>query len=108
MLLADWLAEGPFTLVMSSGFFSFYAHTGMFGALVDAGHVPAAAAGSSAGALVGGAWAAGLEPSELAAVLSQLRRDDFWDPALGIGLLAGRKFDALLRRMLPVASFAGC
>ena len=36
------------------------------------------------------------------------RRADFWDPTLGAGLLAGRKFDQMLRRMLPVAAFADC
>ncbi len=38
----------------------------------------------------------------------RLERDDFWDPAPGMGLLAGKKFDALLRRMLPVATFDRC
>jgi len=106
--LADWLARAPFRLAMSSGFFAFYAHTGMFAALSSRGLVPTDAAGSSAGALVAGAWAAGLPPDELAQVLRRLERADFWDPTLGAGLLAGRKFDALLRRMLPVATFEAC
>ena len=108
MNLAAWLDEGPFTLVMSSGFFSFFAHTGMLGALVARGHRPAAVAGSSAGALVGGAWASGVEARDLAAELATLSRDDFWDPMPGLGLLAGKKFDALLRRMLPVVHFDRC
>lgn len=106
--LGDWLARAPFGLAMSSGFFAFYAHTGMFSALIDRGLVPAHVAGSSAGALVAGAFAAGLPPAELGAVLGTLERVDFWDPTLGAGLLAGRKFDQLLRRMLPVATFADC
>jgi NTE family protein len=108
MRLTDWLEDRPFTLAMSSGFFSFFAHTGMLGALIDRGHVPASISGSSAGALVGGAWAAGIPTDELAARLSSLRRDDFWDPAFGAGLLAGRKFDALLREMLPITSMRAC
>jgi NTE family protein len=104
--LGDWLARGPFTLVMSSGFFSFFAHTGMLMGL--GGLRPQMVAGSSAGALVGGAWAAGLEPEGLAARLRGLRRDDFWDPAPGAGLLAGRKFDRLLRDMLPVTAIDRC
>ena len=108
MKLSEWLAQGPFTLVMSSGFFSFYAHTGMFGALAAAGHAPNAVAGSSAGALVGGAWAAGIDPDGLAGELARLGRDDFWDPAPGIGLLRGKKFDSLLRRMFPVTRFERC
>lgn len=106
--LAEWLAARPFSLAMSSGFFSFFAHTGMLSALVERGLRPAAVAGSSAGALVGGAYAAGVAPEELAAVLRGLARADFWDPRPGAGLLAGGKFDALLRRVLPTSRFADC
>lgn len=106
--LAGWLAQAPFGLAMSSGFFSFYAHTGMLAALVGRGLRPVHVAGSSAGAMVGGAWAAGVEPEDLSRVLVGLRREDFWDPAPGAGLLAGKKFDGLLRRVLPVETFAAC
>ena len=108
MTLGDWLARGPFGLAMSSGFFSFFAHTGMLSALVDRGLLPTHVAGSSAGALVGGAYAAGLPPGELAGVLEGLDRAQFWDPSPGAGLLAGKKFDRLLREMLPVAHFEAC
>ena len=106
--LADWLAEAPFGLGMSSGFFSFFAHTGMLSALTARGLAPAHVGGSSAGALVAGAFAAGVTPEALAEVLLAMDRRDFWDPAPGLGLLAGRKFDALLRRVLPVTTFAAC
>ena len=108
MLLGEWLASAPFGLAMSSGFFSFYAHTGMLSALVARGLAPERVAGSSAGALVGGAYAAGVEPAELAAVLAKLDRTQFWDPSLGAGLLAGNKLDRLLREMLPATAFAAC
>src|SRR5262245_1758778 len=107
-ILGDWLAQGPFGLAMSSGFFAFYAHTGMLSALTARGLAPVHVAGSSAGALVAGAWAAGLRPEELGERLSRLERRDFWDPAPGAGLLAGRRFDALLREMLPVAAIESC
>lgn len=106
--LAQWLAERPFGLAMSSGFFSFYAHTGMLTALVERGLRPTHVAGSSAGALVAGAWAAGVALPDLAAQLERLRREDFWDPALGAGLLAGRKFDQILRDMLPTHHIEAC
>ncbi len=106
--LGDWLARGPFGLAMSSGFFGFYAHTGMLSALVARGLRPAHVAGSSAGALVAGAWAAGLSCDALAEALARLERADFWDPAPGAGLLAGRRFDALLRALLPVAEIERC
>lgn len=106
--LGDWLADRPFALAMSSGFFSFFAHTGMLGTLTARGLAPDRVAGSSAGALVGGAWAAGLDARALADRLVALRRDDFWDPAPGAGLLAGRKFDRLLRELLPTTAIDRC
>ena len=106
--LGDWLARAPFGLAMSSGFFAFYAHAGMLDALVARGLRPDHLGGSSAGALVGGAYAAGLPPGELIRELRALDRAAFWDPGLGLGLLAGRKFDGLLRRMLPVTRFEAC
>ena len=51
--LAEWLADRPFTLAMSSGFFGFFAHFGTLRALLDHGLSPARFCGSSAGALVG-------------------------------------------------------
>jgi len=106
--LGDWLAHGPFGLAMSSGFFAFYAHTGMLSALIARGLAPAHVAGSSAGALVAGAWAAGVPCDALAGTLARIERADFWDPAPGAGLLAGRRFDALLRAMLPVTELERC
>lgn len=105
--LAQWLQE-PFALTMSSGFFSFFAHTGVAAVLEDQGHAPARVSGSSAGALVTGALAAGLSAATLATVLGSLRREDFWDPSPGLGLLRGARFDALLRGMLPVTTFEAC
>jgi NTE family protein len=106
--LGQWLAQGPFGLAMSSGFFGFFAHTGMLSALAARELVPSHAAGSSAGALVAGAWAAGLPCDALADELARLERAHFWDPAPGAGLLAGKRFDALLRAMLPVAEIERC
>jgi len=105
--LGDWVAARPFSLTMSSGFFSFFAHTGMLHTLTRLAR-PRLVTGSSAGALVGGAFAAGLEPEHLAERLVGLRRDDFWDPAPGAGLLRGRKFDTLLRELLPVGALEHC
>ncbi|MEO6775749.1 MAG: patatin-like phospholipase family protein [Kofleriaceae bacterium] len=108
MTLGDWLAERPFALAMSSGFFSFFAHTGMLDALTTSGLRPQLVAGSSAGALVGAAYASGLEAAQLAERLVALERRDFWDPRWGAGLLAGHKFDRILRELMPVHDAAGC
>ena len=106
--LRDWLGAEPFSLGMSSGFFAFFAHTGVLGVLEEEGLLPRRAAGSSAGALVTGAWAAGVPAAGIADTLLGLDREHFWDPRPGFGLLAGKKFDALLRDLLPVHRFDEC
>ena len=106
--LRDWLAEGPYTLALSSGFFGFFAHAGVVSVLEAEGLPPARLCGSSAGALVGGLWAAGLPPARICEELLTLRRQDFWDPRPGLGLLRGARFRARLEALLPVSSFEAC
>ena len=106
--LAEWLGAAPFSLAMSSGFFGFYAHAGVLRALEDAGLAPASAMGSSAGALVAGAYCAGLSASDVCDRIAALQRSDFWDPALGFGLLRGRRVIELLDSWLPVSHFHEC
>ena len=108
MKLKDWLGSEPFTLTLSSGFFSFFAHTGVLAALEEEKLLPQRLTGSSAGALVAGCWAAGLNSSELKDVLFGLKRQDFWDPGFGWGLLKGEKFRAILNEILPAKEFKDC
>lgn len=86
---------------MSSGFFGFYAHAGALSSLLDAGFSPASAAGSSAGALVTGLHVGGVTADAMREMLTALRREDFWDPALGAGLLRGARFRAMLDALVP-------
>jgi NTE family protein len=106
--LREWLSEGPVTLAMSSGFFGFYAHAGALAALLDAGAVVQGATGSSAGALVTGLWAGGVGPDAMRDTLAALRREDFWDPAPGLGLLRGRRFRETLDGLLRGRAIEGC
>lgn len=136
--LAQYLASRPFELILSSGFFGFFAHAGFLSALEEAGLHPALVGGSSAGALVGGLWAAGVSADAIRARLFSLRREAFWDldpyiglpyyarklpllgrfadaltegAASGAGLLRGHAFVGLLRELLePVGSvsFSHC
>jgi NTE family protein len=106
--LRDWLSEAPFTLGLSSGFFGFFAHAGVVSVLEEEGLLPARIVGSSAGALVGSLWAAGVPAARIRAELLSLRRRDFWDPGLGLGLLRGRLFRARLEAILPVRTFEEC
>jgi NTE family protein len=99
------LGDAPFQLAMSSGFFGFFAHAGMLSALLDEGLTPASACGSSAGALVAAAWASGVETEAFAHVLTRLKRDDFWDPAPGLGLLRGERFRRLIEELFPEKRF---
>ncbi len=103
--LAAWLRERPFSLAMSSGFFSFFAHAGVLAVFIEERLAPVRVSGSSAGALVTAAWAGGVEPAELAAELFQLERRHFWDPGLGAGLLRGALFQQRLDRMLGGKTF---
>jgi len=107
-LLGDWLAREPYTLAMSSGFFSFFAHCGLLSALEQAGLLPRAVTGSSAGALTGGLWAAGLDTDAIAELYFSLRKEDFWDPAPGLGVLRGARFRDLLRTTSPVSALEHC
>lgn len=100
--LREWLGARPFSLAMSSGFFGFYAHAGALTALLDAGFSPSAVAGSSAGALVTGMFAGNVTLDAMRERLTTLRREDFWDPSPGAGLLQGRRFRAMLEEMIPV------
>lgn len=106
--LGEWLEAEPFSLAMSSGFFSFFAHTGMLMAIEAEGLAPRSLSGSSAGALVAGMWSAGLSSEDLGEELLRLERSDFWDPKPGLGLLGGRLFRSKLDELLPVTTFAEC
>jgi NTE family protein len=96
MTLQNWLQENKFSLGLSSGFFGFYAHCGFVKALYEAQCIPQAVAGSSAGAIVAGALASGLEPAKIEEIILKLGKKDFWDPALGFGLVRGELFEKIL------------
>lgn len=106
--LRAWLAQEPYTLSLSSGFFGFFAHAGLLAVLEEEGLAPRRLTGSSAGALVAGCYAAGLASAELRDILFGLTREQFWDPGWGLGLLKGEKFRTRLAEALPVARFEDC
>lgn len=106
--LKEWLKEKPFTLSLSSGFFSFFAHCGMLSVLEENDLLPVKITGSSAGALIGTLWASGLDCDTMRESLFRLRKEDFWDPSLGLGLLKGEKFRKIIDQMIPVGTFDQC
>lgn len=104
--LADFLRSAPFELILSSGFFGFYAHAGVVAAMEEVGLVPAAAGGSSAGAMIAGLWGAGLSAAQIREELFALNRADFWDPdpLLGLGYYArklGGRGLAMVGELVP-------
>jgi len=106
--LRSWLKQKPFMLGLSSGFFGFFAHAGFISVLEQEGLRPSMVAGSSAGALVGALWASGVPASVIQSELTSLRRQDFWDPWPGLGLLKGKLLRQHLGRLLPIATFERC
>ncbi len=107
-LLKDWLREAPFSLCLSSGYFSPYAHCGMISVLEEEGLIPQRIHGSSGGGLVGALWAAGCTAATLKQALFNLSRRDFWDPGMGLGLLKGRRFRLMIERTAPVSRLEDC
>lgn len=96
--LESWLSEGPFTLALCSHFFGFYSHTALWSELYESpSFQPAKVSGISAGALVGGALASGLSPSDFKKILLSKEKSDYWDPKIGFGLLAGKKLLSILQ-----------
>lgn len=101
----EFLEEAPFTLTLSAGFFGFFAHAGALAALEEAGLRPARVTGSSAGALIAGLWAGGADPRAIEEELSGLRREHFWDPSPGFGLLRGRRFRRRVEGLMTARTF---
>jgi NTE family protein len=106
--LREWLSAAPFTLALSSGFFGFFAHSGVVAVLEEERLLPARVCGSSAGALVGGLWAAGLSARRLCDEFLGLRREHFWDIRPGLGVLRGSLFRARLEALAPARTFEQC
>jgi predicted acylesterase/phospholipase RssA len=111
--LAEQITGKRVGVALASGFFGFYHQTGVLKALEEVGIKPVRLTGTSAGALVGSMYAAGLSPDETSEVLLGLKREDFWDmhwpfTRLGFGLLGGHGFRAELANALPVHSFEEC
>ena len=65
--------------------------------------------GSSAGAIVGGFLAAGMQPAEMVQLILSIKREDIWDVGIfQLGLLKGELLQAILEKNLPSNSFDLC
>jgi len=113
MSIAESLKHKRVGLCLASGFFGFFHHAGVMQALAERGVRPSRVTGTSAGALVGAMYAAGLDPDRIGEELVGIGLDDFWDMQFpltgdGFGLLAGHRFRARLSQALPVHRFEDC
>lgn len=85
------------------------AHVGVLRLLEEHGVPIDFIAGTSAGAIVGGAYAAGMTPDELEEFALKMRWSDVGSLTLSrLGVQSNARFEDYLRRMLPVKTFAEC
>ena len=87
-----------FTLVLGGGGMKGLAHVGVLQALEEHGRRPSAIVGTSVGALVGAAWAAGLSVSRLRDLAIALRRKDVFVVAHADMAFKRMRSPALFRR----------
>jgi NTE family protein len=114
--------KGRTAIVLSAGYFGFFAHAGFMQAVEESGIDYSAIAGSSAGAIVAALHASGVKAAEIIETLSTIRKKDFWD-SHGIanllsalvkkgrgwgGLLKGHLFERLIDDKLGVKTFEEC
>lgn len=108
-------AERNIGLCLSSGLFGFYAHCGFMKAMEEQGMKPRAITGSSAGAILGGLWAAGLSAASIESILLDVGVRDFLDPPPlrellngPFALTRGKRIEKKLEAYLPVQRFEQC
>ena len=94
-------------LALSGGAARGIAHAGVLEVLVDAGIVVRALAGTSAGAVVGALFAAGMSPVEIGRMALETR----WSDLLRVrvphaGMISGDGLERFFERVIPAQTFA--
>jgi len=93
-------------LALSGGGARGFAHIGVLKVLVESGVPIDVIAGTSAGSIVGGAYAAGMSLDEIAAMAAKIGWTNMTRPSLSpLGALSNAPMGAFLARELPVARF---
>ena len=96
-------------LALSGGAARGMAHIGVLRVLEEEGIPVDFIAGSSAGALVGGAYASGLALVDIVAAAGRVRWRDVGGMSFSrLGVQSNERFAEYLRKLLPVNSFAEC
>ncbi|HUL49335.1 MAG TPA: patatin-like phospholipase family protein [Gemmatimonadales bacterium] len=91
-------SDTRFSLVLGGGGMKGLAHIGVLQALSERGLAPTSVIGTSVGALVGAAWAAGHDPETLRDIAVNLRRKDIFVVAHGDMAFKRMRSPALFRR----------
>lgn len=93
-------------LALSGGGARGFAHVAVLKVLVESGIPIDLIAGTSAGSIVGGAYAAGMTIDEIAAMSAKIGWTNMTRPSLSpLGALSNAPMSAFLARELPVATF---
>lgn len=93
-------------LALSGGGARGFAHIGVLKVLVDHGVQIDLIAGTSAGSIVGGAFASGMSPDEIALMAAKVGYLNMMRPSFSIGgLLSNAPMGRFIRRNFPVSRF---
>jgi NTE family protein len=93
-------------LALSGGGARGFAHVGVLKVLVESGIPINLIAGTSAGAIVGGAYAAGMSIDEITAMVAKIGWMNMTRPSLSLlGVLSNAPMGAFLTRELPATKF---
>ena len=96
-------------LALSGGGARGFAHVGVIKVLVENGIRIDVIAGTSAGAIVGGAFAAGMTPVEISAMAAAVRWPNVTRPSLSpLGLLSNAPMGDFIKRHFPVERIEDC
>ena len=96
-------------LALSGGGARGFAHVGVLRILVEQGIPIDAVAGTSAGSIVGGAFAAGMSPSEILEMSRAVRWRNMTRPSLSpLGILSNAPLGRFVSRYFPVKRIEDC
>src|SRR3982751_3112448 len=96
-------------LALSGGGARGFAHVGVLKVLVENGITIDMIAGTSAGAVVGGAFAAGMSPDEIAAIAMNIGWTNIARPSLSpLGILTNAPMARFIERYFPVKLVEEC
>jgi len=101
MTIIEQLKAHPFTLALSAGYFGFFSHLGLLKILEEENLTPQRIVAARSGAIAGGLWATGATCEEMKKLFLNVKKSDFWDPAFGLGINKGQKFEQMVHNFLP-------